>query len=88
MVREFGAFVSRLLVDHENPITFSPQPSGVNTLHTSPTSNTRHSELPNSVHATHPPRNIHVDNLDFNALPEGQSVAYQELFSWFQEIPS
>lgn len=90
MVGEFGSFVSRLLVDHDNHPTFSPQTSMNSTSHnpSAQSSNGRHPDLPNSIHATHASRNIHADNFDFNALPEGQSVAYQELFSWFQENPS
>ena len=85
MVQEFGAFVSRLL-DHEKHPTFFPQ-SRANTL-SGQSPNGRHPDPPSATYANPPPQTFNSDNFDFNMLPEGQSVAYQGLSSWFQETPS
>jgi hypothetical protein len=89
MVREFGAFVSRLLVDHEKNPTPVPQ-STENSTHgpSAQGPNANHPDLRKSIHATHAPRNSSANSFDFNTLPEGQSVAYQQIFSWFQENQS
>lgn len=89
MVRELGAVVSRLLVDYEKPSTMIPQSSSNNTSHdvSSQMINGRLPESPGTINVNDIPQNFQLDNFDFNMLPEGQSMAYQELYSWFQENP-
>ena len=90
MVREFGAVVSRLLVDYEKQPILIPQSISNSAPHTlaGQISNGRLPEPRNTMHIAHIPQNFQMDNFDLHMLPEGQSIAYQELFSWFQENPA
>ena len=89
MVREFGAVVSRLLVDYEKPSTIISQSRPYNTAQVvaSQMSNGPLTESPSTINANDIAQNFQWDNFDSNMLPEGQLIAYQELFSWFQENP-
>ena len=72
MVGEFGAFVSRLL-DHEKRQVLFPM-AGVESPN---------GRLPDPQNTIHAPQNFNTNKFDFNTLPAGQSVAYQEVSSWF-----
>jgi hypothetical protein len=83
MVREFGAVVSRLLVDYEKQQALANQSFAHNIVRES--SNGRPPEPQNPMHVAHITQNSQADSFNLNMLPEGQSMAYQEVFSWFQE---
>jgi hypothetical protein len=89
MVSEFGAVISRLLVDYEKQQTMFHQSSSNNISPNvaSRRINGRLSES-NTIDVNNIPQNFQVDDFDFNILPEGQSMAYQELFSWFEVNPA
>ena len=89
MVRELGAVVSRLLADYDKRSDVFPRSTFKDT---SRSVNQRSNDcLPGSsspMAATDKPRDLLLNDFDPNMLPEGQSIAYQEILSWFQETPS
>jgi hypothetical protein len=86
MVGEFDAVVSRLLVDYGKPSTMIFQAMPNNDV-ASQVIIGRLPDSPSTVNGNDIPPIIQWDEFDSNVLPEGQLVAYQELFSWFQENP-